>query len=231
MLTYADDLSDKQQLNASDLIRMLLRYRNLKGLHASWEPTEDDNESLHLQYARLQAMSRALGYDCTPLEIWRGEFNVDGALIQRDVFHSLMQSAFTTTEQLAKFCVQPQDPRHRFSMRDVTNAWDKHLELRQTLYSIEIFNDGWFANPHGYVMSCHASLASAEIRERLKEQINALDQALGYLLDPQQRSFSLEELCSHWGWPHDEPETDVESLWALSDAVVSMASQILDEEQ
>ena len=80
-------------------------------------------------------------------------------------------------------------------------------------------------------MSCHASLASAEIRERLKVQINALDQALGYLLDPQQRSFSLEQLCSHWGWPQDEPETDVESLWALSDAVVSMASQILDEEQ
>jgi hypothetical protein len=209
----------EDDFGGSDLARMLVEYATRRR-HKTFEPGAEDDEKTHLLHARICALSRALGFE-QPARILSGDF-IFSKVDARDpvIFHQKLEVAFPLVQNLEKALSIAVDSGSWSKTLDCNRALVQFFGLRRMLHEIEIFNDDWYASASSMNMTSHAALVAAQIREANTPFVNALDDAIGYLLDPYERTFSKAVLVAKWGWPEQEPMPEAESLFALHDALM-----------
>jgi|GEM_PF-5555311 len=224
-LTYGTSRVEPDKYSASDLARMLIEYAAQRR-YASFEPAPEDEEDIHILHARLRALSLALGFEQSPKQILYGG-EVITEVGERDpvVFHALLKPAFPRVENLEKVLTFAMEDGMWSKALDCNRALAQFFKLRAHLHDIETFNDDWFANATSMNMTIHAALVASHIRDANAPFVAALDDALGYLLDPSGRTFTVEALVQNWHWPQEELSQSAESFFALHDALIGFLTE------
>ena len=197
----------KTEYGARDLARMLVEYAAQRN-YLSFEPTLEDDENVHILYARVCALAKALGFTHSPHDILNGSIVIIEKG-ERDpvVFHELLEATIPEVKELDSALAEAVGPdsSHSWSgVLDCNRALMQFFSLRRRLYAIEAFNDDWFACRYEMNMTNHSASIANHLRDANAHVIDALDSALAYLLDPQGRMFSRRTLIADWQWPTKE---------------------------
>lgn len=205
--------SGNTEYSARDLARLLVEYAARRN-NLSFEPTPEDDKDDHILYARVCALAKALGFTHSPHDILGGRFVITEKG-DRDpvVFHEMLETTIPEVKELDSalaVALEPDSDLFWGDVLDCNRALMQFFSLRQRLYAIETFNDDWFACRYKMNMTNHSASIANHIRDANAHVTATLDDALAYLLDPQQRTFSKKTLIADWQWPTEETSFELQ---------------------
>ena len=178
---------------ALDLIKMLVEYKSLRP-ETEWSEAPEGDSSPDLRWQRIVALAAALGLPEDISRITSGEFVVEEGALTRDAALKRWFELFPESSTIEQPHV---DSEGRFDMYMTFGiVFDRRCALAEAM------SDSMMEASAPLIYAVEHAMGLT--REALEPIAEGYDRFLAFMLDPDARVISFDDLVDEWGGPQEE---------------------------
>lgn len=185
-------VSPPRILSAHDLISQFLELREMSPNLKEWsEEAFADNPPRLIRLKRLMALFRAYSIPWEPFR-----FSIGAFISQENPLYVPLLEKGRSAKGLPP-------------ASHLQNCFETLLEYRRTIESMRCFSHGILG---AFGLWAYAHRAAWGVTEKTLENVRGLDDDLAFIVDPERKTFSVEEMVSRYGYL-DTNLTEVDLEW------------------